>query len=544
MQEYNRFDQETTIVDSEPTYSRANRRAVERYHGGGLAQAKTFFLYGSGTITVIVIGYGVWTVRAFLPILGVLALVVGIVLLLCLGAYAVVSVVRHATRADFYPVEENGAYLRDSLGRVRPLAPMIAAPARVNQKTAKVEITPVVPSLFDLIEDGTIQPGRLEMVMGYDKVKLEKGILQVVMGPWPGTFAVAGKGRSGKTRRVIAIVIQALIALAPFSDSRVIICDPHATKPDSLARELAPIEQYLTIARGEKQIVEQTKIFSREMEARVSGISTEYAPWVIIFDEWSRLMDANNSIMPEGGRDLLADVATNCSTQYAGYQGFAGLIGQKWTQDSAGGTDIRRSLQSVFVHQLSPEFAAFFFKAAKWKNKAEEIKRRECIFRDVENEVSLLVTVNVPDDSAIRANSYLASIGASYAQEANKTPHELHPGRATETPLDYLSLPAPARDLSTENTPVRERDNQVNEPVEQYESCESVTLKSESFTVESEPVTFTSEQESAVLLAAFQIARESNGKITRSDIKERLGWNNRGYPVIKAVCDKHNIAKQ
>ena len=446
MQEYNRFDQDVIVEsDNLPAYrsNRANRRASV---APGLARAKTYFLFGAGTIAAVVVGYGVFTVRQFMPFVGVLALLIAIILLLCAGAWAILSVIRYATRADFYPVEENGAYLRNSLGRVTPLAPMIAAPAKVSKSTGKVEISPVVPTIFDLIEAGEIAQGEMQMVMGYDKIQLEKGILQLVIGSWPGTHAVAGKGRSGKTRRVIGMIAQALIAGA-----RVIVCDPHYSKLDSLARSLEPLEKYLTIARGEEQIVAASREFLREMEARVDDPTRPCLPWLIVYDEWSREMDENNAKMPEGGRDILIDVAKNCSTQYAGYLGYCCLIGQIWTNEACGGTDIRRSLQSVFIHQLSAEYASFFVRAAKWKNKVEELKRRECVFRDVENQVSVIVTVGIPDDTAARVAVYLASQGFPELNAPAPARAEL-PAMTYYQPLQggepaplYLPAPAPGQ---------------------------------------------------------------------------------------------------
>jgi hypothetical protein len=424
MQQYNEFNQDAAIdgsyvveSDNLPTRYNQNRASRRASVHPALMQARTFFLFSAGTIAVVVVGWGLFTVRQFMPLIGLLALLIAIILLVCAGAYAVISVLRYATRADFYPVEENGAYLRNALGRTTPLAPMIAAPARVNRATNKVEITPAVPTLFDLIEAGEIAPGEMNMVMGYDAAQLRKGILQLVVSTWPGTHVVAGKGRSGKTRRVIAMIAQALI-----NGARVIVCDPHATKLDSLARSLEPLEKYLTIARNEAQIVEISREFLSEMEARIDEPGRPCLPWLIVYDEWSRLMDENNLKMPEGGREILIDAAKNCSTQYAGYLGYCCMIGQIWTQQACGGTDIRRSLQSVFVHQLSAEYAAFFFRARKWQGKAEELKKRECIYRDTENQVSEILTIGVPDDTASRVAVYLASLGMIEAPASANAP--------------------------------------------------------------------------------------------------------------------------
>jgi hypothetical protein len=448
---YNEFDQQGYIVESDnaPAYSRpSHSRNGSSTRGHGLSTGMQGVKVYLGMLGVIILLFILWVSFRALPGLwlsvGVLAALSAIVLILCGLTWAIVSTIRHATKADFYPVEENGAYLRDSLGRVRPLAPMIAAPARVNKATAKIEITPVVPTLFDLIEQGEIVQGEMTMVMGYDKAQLARGILQLVVGAWPGTHAVAGKGRSGKTRRVIAMIAQALI-----NGAKVLVCDPHYTKLDSLARSLEPLEKYLTIARGEEQIVSTARGFLGEMEARVDDANRPCTPWLIVFDEWSRLMDENNGKMEDGGRDILIDVAKNCSTQYAGYLGYCCIIGQIWTSDSVGGTDIRRSLQSVFVHQLSGEYAAFFFRAAKWKGRAEELKKRECIYRDTENQVLEVLTIGVPDDTAQRVAAYLASLGLQGIDApAHETAQRLP---SYQEPTGYIALDPPAQRAQLED---------------------------------------------------------------------------------------------
>src|SRR5487761_981014 len=288
------FDQEGYgIVESDNTPAYHSRGAAAR-HGnssrvrGSLGGLKIYL----GALGVIILGFVLWVSFNSMPglwlYIGLFAASCAVVLLLCGLAWAIISTLRHATRADYVEMGEFGGYYRNALGRVTPLAPMIAAPTKVNKATAKVEIVPEVPTLFDLIDAGEIAPGQLQMVMGYDKAQLLKGILQLIVGSWPGTHAVAGKGRSGKTRRVIGMIAQALIAGA-----RVIVCDPHYSKLDSLARSLEPLEKYLTIARGEEQIVAASREFLREMEARVDDPTRPCLPWLIVYDEWSREMDEN-----------------------------------------------------------------------------------------------------------------------------------------------------------------------------------------------------------------------------------------------------------
>jgi hypothetical protein len=56
------------------------------------------------------------------------------------------------------------------------------------------------------------------------------------------------------------------------------------------------------------------------------------------------------------------------------------------------------------------------------------------------------------------------------------------------------------------------------------------------------PVSYTSEEEVQVLLAYAELCKTSE-KVTRTGIRDKLGWNNKQYSrVIMPVCDKHQIA--
>jgi hypothetical protein len=83
---------------------------------------------------------------------------------------------------------------------------------------------------------------------------------------------------------------------------------------------------------------------------------------------------------------------------------------------------------------------------------------------------------------------------------------------------------------------VKGRENTVKQPAKRGESGERL---GESFTGSGE--TFTAAEKDAVFLAVLEIA-QSGQKVTRSAIKEKLGWNNKQYDVLKAVCDAYNIA--
>lgn len=341
------------------------------------------------TIIILgIVGYSVYVVRAYIAYVGFVAVGASILLIIVALCIAITYAIRFLSKVEEYVIGENGTALRGIAGRVTLLAPMSANQAVVAKRGKKVIVTPVIPSILEEIENGVIAIGQLSMHMGYEKSKT--GLLPII-DAWPGTFAIAGRGRSGKTRRVLTIIMQALIG-----NCRVFICDPHSHKPDSLTNLLGPLASRLTIARGDVEIVEMSRYFLAEMENRVQGLSQDATPWLIIYDEFSRLMTTTK--IDDDDKQVIQDCVVHCSTEYAGFLGFAGIIGQVWTEDATGGTAIRRSLHKVFVHQLSAEYSKFFLKG-RWANKSEDLSSRECLYRQ-DGEVKLIATHTVPDDTS------------------------------------------------------------------------------------------------------------------------------------------------
>lgn len=339
-------------------------------------------------IVLLTVGYGLYLVRGILPYVGYFAVGAALVLMTCGVVAGFVYIIRFIVKVDEHIIGEYGTALRNSFGQVTILAPMTPNQALIAKRGRKVTVTPVVPSIIEEIANGVITLGQLVMHMGYEETK---GGLIPVIDKWPGTFGIAGRGRSGKTRRVLTIIIQAIMGRA-----RVFICDPHASKDDSLARLLAPLAPWLTIACNDAEIVEASRYFLSEMENRVQELSDNKTPWLIIYDEWSRLMTTDK--IDDDDKEILKHTVEHCSTEYAGFYGFAGIIGQTWTEEAAGGTAIRRSLHKAFIHQLNAEYAKFFLKG-KWANKAEDLTSRQCLYR-VDGQVKQIITHTVPDETA------------------------------------------------------------------------------------------------------------------------------------------------
>jgi hypothetical protein len=542
------------------------------------AHYTTIWAVGLASIAFLgVLGYAVWLVRAWLLWLGYLVLgAVGLALLIGV-AFPVVLLLRMIFERRRHTIAEHGIVLERMFSRPAVIAPQATASGAklAPEKKQKAAPTFNMLSMLDMIDQGIIAPGQTRVILGYT----QKGELEARKRP--NVYVIAGKGRSGKSRRATLMIGQDLIALAPLMNlrerkmgARIIICDPHGIgKPDSLRRLLEPLGAWIEFASTEAEIAQLTREFIDEMEARLAGTSVlglddgRYVPWVLYYDEWSRLM----SKYSEEATELMQNCVQSCAQEYAGVDGFVALLGQDWTSDACGGTAIRRAIQDAFIHNISAEYAKFFLaglSGRKWAARAESLRVRDCIHKDYEGQVQQLLTPHVGDDVPRRLAEIMQQLCPAQPVEIPTFAESLV-GPKMDAPAAYRDgyrerttgplpeqiafrqlpaarfhrSPSPEQLYELENLEIGEPGESVNGLHRQGEPGESVPVHGEGFTMTDSEPAYTHEQETAILAAAFQIARET-GKITRSDIMERLNWNRKQWPIIKAVCDRHNIAKQ
>lgn len=522
------------------------------------------------------LAYVVWLVHMYLIYLGYLVLGGAAIVIVCLVATPIIYLLRLLFKADVHHIGQYGIAFKSPFGRPLAIAPQSAANgtkfAQGGKQGSKKDV-PAIPmlSMLEMIEQGIICPGQTRVVLGYTRAG------EVEVRNRPNVYVIAGKGRSGKSRRATMMIGQDLIGLAPLMNfperkqgARVIICDPHGLgKRDSLRKLLESLSAWVEFASTEAEVRRYVGEYIEEMEARINNRSTlgledgRYLPWVIFFDEWSRFMTKYDDDFTE----LLIACVQSASQEYAGVDGYVALIGQDWVNDSCGGTAIRRAIHEAFIHNISSEYAAFFLKGMsgrKWAAKAESLRVKDCIYKDYNGQVTELVTPHVGDDVPAKLAALMQELcplprtelptfadglvhpksdpRARYADE------EAYPSGRSTGPLHPLpeQLASHYPLLSERvNTPMSEQGESENGLHRQDETHSVAPVQGETFTMidaQATPV-YTHEQEVLVLNAAFQLARET-GKITRSDIMERLGWNRKQWPIIKAVCDLHNIAKQ
>lgn len=583
-----------TTHDREIMVSEYDNDPVESVHRVG----RSLLLFAGSSVTVFFLGFTVYLleiVKQWFFILAYLALAGVGILILCAIAAPIIFLLRWLFNASSHDIGPNGLAFRGLFGRVDTVAPMNApagvklAPERKQKKDA-----PVIPllSMLDMIDQGIISPGQVKVVLGYtDKNELE-------VQKRPNVYVIAGKGRSGKSRRATLMIGQDLIALAPMLNlkdrlqgARVMICDPHGLgKKDSLRRLLEPLAPWIEFASTEQEVRKLTSEYIEEMERRLANTSTlgnqdgSYIPWVLYYDEWSRFMTKYEDDFTE----LLTNAVQSSAQEYAGVDGYVALLGQDWTNDACGGTAIRRAIQEAFIHNISSEYAAFLLPkglgARKWVQKAESLRVKDCIYKNYESQIKQLVTPHVADEVPARLAEIMQELCPVdlVTQPTKEIPESTARPKSPGEPPSYTRYRHAITDTLPEqmteypgypNTPLllspsygepytgnfehtgehfHEAETAVNALERSGESIvNSKQVEGETFTAQvntSKPVSpalaFTPEQEIQVVNAAFQVTRENGGRVTRSDIMEKLGWTRAQWPIIKGVCDKHNIAKQ
>lgn len=279
--------------------------------------------------------------------------------------------------------------------------PLVRVLSQLSTPPQQVQEPPQIPHITQLLGT-TILFGQKDMLYGFE---MEQGHLVEVRGDWPGTAIIAGRSGSGKTRRVIIMVFQAILA-----GQKITICDPHAYKPDGLIKVLAPFAPWLTFARTDTEIIAAANEHIAEFESRLTPAGSLHGegltPRLIVFDEFPALMKSDD-LHVESKRKL-AKCVRESATQYRGVFGSAWIIGQEFTQDALLDTAIRKDAHAILCHQLSDEYVRFLFpRDLKVQRLIQQIERRECIYKDNDNHIRRIVTPTVLDEEIANMVDYL-----------------------------------------------------------------------------------------------------------------------------------------
>jgi hypothetical protein len=178
---------------------------------------------------------------------------------------------------------------------------------------------PSVPTFGELLDQGKVGPGR-PLLLGF-----RDG--QAIEGSWSDLYStgVGGMTGSGKSWLVAFLAGQSAAAGA-----RLILIDPHAGDPQSLATRLAPLAaSYMCdVASTQAEITSALKLASDKLEGRKAGKGGVW-PLLLIVDEWTSLLRGKLA-------ELLTATALDYAEQGRKYGCFALLAAQAWQVDAAG----------------------------------------------------------------------------------------------------------------------------------------------------------------------------------------------------------------
>jgi hypothetical protein len=346
--------------------------------------SKLGFWLGSviSTVLLIVCLWGIFTVRQYIPFVGMVIIVSIPLLIVGAVAFLIAKGLSHLLEYKATEIGPSGHVFSrwGKLTMVHPLGvkEFKAKDIEAAKQAEKIE----VPSILSLLKEGLI--GGADLLMGFHLDGTPR------YGLWDDlrTFIVAGKSRSGKTVTMVFFILQALM-----SGANVYICDPHARKKDGLLKVLDSLVPWLYCARNAEEIVALAKQFTGEMQARESGTSEDKTPCLFVVDEWTKLL---RDLAPYEV-EIMVDVFLNCAEAWAAFGGYALIAGHEWTARESGGkrgAALRKNTHAAFVHRLDSDYAKFLLQGGKGKkaaNNAPNLPRGHAHLQDSEGELDYLI---------------------------------------------------------------------------------------------------------------------------------------------------------
>lgn len=215
--------------------------------------------------------------------------------------------------------------------------PRGAAPAELAAIDAPAAAA--VPSFAQLLDAGRV--GRNNpLLLGFDAASGHE-----LAGTWRDLYsaAIAGVSGSGKTTTV-----RFLAAQSALHGARWVLLDPHADAGDeSLAGTLAPLSSTFLCAPAvdHRAMLNSVQLVADALDRRLSNKSSERWPLILAADEFTSLMRGDLA-------EPLAALIERIAQEGRKVLVFALVSGQVWTAERTGGSALRDSLASCYVHRM------------------------------------------------------------------------------------------------------------------------------------------------------------------------------------------------
>jgi len=306
------------------------------------------------------------------------------------------------------------------------------AQALLPGDVAQAQLQAPVPSFAQLLDTNRIGQGN-PMLLGFDA---ESGA--PVEGSWLDLYSCGLGGLSGSGKSWTACYLAAQAALF---GTRIVLLDPHAGNAESLAARLSPLAGRFTCAPAEspREMLAAVELVSEELRRRKAG--ARGAPMLFVADEYSALQ-----------RGELAEPLGQL-VEALGQEGrklglFALVAGQVWTASRAGGSEVRDSLASAYVHRCRPAQARYLtgMTAAELPRDLLELPAGTCYLLDTSGDFRRVTIPRMASGDMGRVAGLLTSgvnVASSLASAPGRVDASLKPdGRQFEATASLASSPS------------------------------------------------------------------------------------------------------
>lgn len=200
-----------------------------------------------------------------------------------------------------------------------------------------------VPTFSALLNDGKIGRGS-GLLLGFQSSG------EALYGAWRDLYStgIGGLSGSGKSWTAANLVAQSVL-----HGARVVVLDPHGADEESLTARISPLAASFVCdpARDEGAMRKSVQLVLDELTRRVNGHQAR-TPWIVVADEFSSLQRGTLA-------DPLARLLEALAQEGRKLNLFGLICGQSWTATRTGGTELRDSLASCYLHRLRPAQARY-----------------------------------------------------------------------------------------------------------------------------------------------------------------------------------------
>ena len=354
---------------------------------------------------------------------------------------------------------------------------------------------------------GSIQPGQTLLGIHPESKTLR-------LGHWEEskTLLILGAMESGKTNDMLVKTCE-----AAQNGAWLVICDPHARKPDGLIKRAAPLASFLfpgtMLAVEHEDILHNVRAVGNELERRRQH-GGNVRPLVLIVDEWNRLQ-----------RDETIARELTLIAQILGQEGRGfGIYGIFGAQQITYNVDLRKSVHTVIVHRVDESEAKLVI-PPKHAKLAPELSPSLSFVKNADNITELLKQPLITS----RDIEFTASTIPTHSYQAPPTRQTQPFNRQTHVLSDRTNRAVTEPMRTTEN----HRNRASNQRLVRLLDGPQTT---------SEPPQYTSgtRQTIPAHVRAEIIQLAKAGK-SRRQIREDLGLRGAKYEIVRQVLDSAGL---